>query len=81
MEVGDAVIIHPIAKLTDVSAIGQTGVFATELGEEEFNDGFGRARPRGLEECRYPAVDLLGEGNKFARGEHATFFFVVATLP
>ena len=66
MEVGDAVIIHPITELVDVSAVGQTGVFATELGEEELDVGFGSARSRGLEECRYPAVDLLGEGNKVA---------------
>lgn len=66
MEVGDAVIIHPIAELVDVSAVGQTGVFTAELGEEEFDEGFGSARSRGLEECRYPAVDLLGEGNNVA---------------
>jgi len=59
-------VVHPLAELADVSAIGQTGVFATELGEEEFDEGFGSARSRGLEEWRYPAVDLLGEGNNVA---------------
>ena len=80
MEVGDAVIIHPITELVDVSAVGQTGVFATELGEEEFSYRFGSARSRGLEECRHPAVDLCGEGEA-ARSHNSSFFFIVTRLP